>query len=230
MPGTATERTQRGFFGRLRLESFEPGSAVLPHERTLSGPKEDRYRLLRATGVNTSPVVALYRDVGGRSAQLLDELTSGAPAVDVTDDEGTRHRMWPVPADGAEPDAAVAGLLGLAARGPITIADGHHRYETALRYRDERRMTRSCDEDPAFDYLLVLLVDAGEPLTAADPPPRARRAGTGSRSNLLERARDLFEVDEGSSGASARGVRVAGRGRPGPVRRLDRRGRVAGRS
>ena len=200
VPGTATERTQRGFFGRLRLESFEPGSTVLPHERTLTGPKEDRYKLLRATGVNTSPVVALYRDVGRRSAQLLAELTSGTPAVDVIDDEGTRHRLWPVPADGEDPNTAVAGLLGLAARGPITIADGHHRYETALRYRDERRMTRSCDEDPAFDYLLVLLVEAGEPLTVL-PTHRLVRAGAGtsSRADLLERARDLFEVEDGVS-------------------------------
>ena len=179
VPGTATERTQRGFFGRLRLESFEPGSGVLPHERTLTGPKEDRYKLLRATGVNTSPVVALYRDVGRRSAQLLAELTSGTPAVDVIDDEGTRHRLWPVPADGEDRNTAVAGLLGFAARGPITIADGHHRYETALRYRDERRMTRSCDEDPAFDYLLVLLVEAGEPLTVL-PTHRLVRAGAGT--------------------------------------------------
>jgi uncharacterized protein (DUF1015 family) len=198
VPGTTTERTQRGFFGRLRLESFEPGSAVLPHERTLSGPKEDRYKLLRATGVNTSPVVAMYRDVSRRSAQLLDDLTSGPPAVDVIDDEGTRHRLWPVPADGEDPNTAVAGILGVAARGPITIADGHHRYETALRYRDERRMTRSCDEDPAFDYLLVLLLDAGEPLTVL-PTHRLVRAGagTGSHADILERARDLFEVDEG---------------------------------
>ena len=203
---------------------------MLPHERTLSGPKEDRYKLLRATGVNTSPVVALYRDVSGRSAQLLDDLTGGTPAVDVTDDEGTRHRMWPVPADGEEPSTAVAGLLGLAARGPITIADGHHRYETALRYRDERRMTRSCDEDPAFDYLLVLLVEAGEPLTVL-PTHRLVRAGagTGSRANLLERARDLFEVEDGYGPRAASGcVRLAGRGRAGQVRTLDQRGGAGG--
>ena len=57
VPGTAVERVQRGFFGRLRLEQFEPGGGVLPHERTRAGPKEDRYRLLRATGANFSPVI-----------------------------------------------------------------------------------------------------------------------------------------------------------------------------
>ena len=64
-PGTDVERTQRGFFARLRLEPFGPGAGVLPHERTLAGPREDRYRLLRATGVNTSPVVGLYDDPTG---------------------------------------------------------------------------------------------------------------------------------------------------------------------
>ncbi|HLO36647.1 MAG TPA: DUF1015 domain-containing protein, partial [Candidatus Deferrimicrobium sp.] len=54
VPGTDVERTQRGFFARLRLEPLVPGSGVLPHERTLASPREDRYRLLRATGVNTS--------------------------------------------------------------------------------------------------------------------------------------------------------------------------------
>ena len=71
-------------------------------------------------------------------------------------------------------------LLAVAAAGPVTIADGHHRYETALRYRDERRMSRSCEEDPAFDYLLTLLIDAvAEPLTVLPthrlrPQPRRR--------------------------------------------------------
>jgi uncharacterized protein (DUF1015 family) len=197
VPGTATERTQRGFFGRLLLESFAPGGSVLPHERTMTGPKEDRYKLLRATGVNTSPVVALYQDVSGRSAELLGELTHAVPTIDVTDDDGTRHRLWAVAADGAEPDPAVAALLATAGRGPVTIADGHHRYETALRYRDERRMTRSCDEDPAFDYLLVLLLEAGEPLTVL-PTHRLVRLGAGSisRSDLLTRARELFDVEE----------------------------------
>ena len=68
LPGSDDERTQRGFFGRLRLEPFGPGSGVLPHERTLTGPKEDRYKLLRATGANFSPVVGLYADPSGGAA------------------------------------------------------------------------------------------------------------------------------------------------------------------
>jgi uncharacterized protein (DUF1015 family) len=96
---------------------------------------------------------------------VLDALMERPPDLDLSDDDGVRHRLWAVPAD-ADSAAAVAPLLGAAARGPVTIADGHHRYETALRYRDERRMSRSCEEDPAFDYMLMLFLDAAsEPLT-----------------------------------------------------------------
>ncbi|HET9345605.1 MAG TPA: DUF1015 domain-containing protein, partial [Candidatus Limnocylindrales bacterium] len=165
VPETDVERTQRGFFGRLRLEPFGPDSGVLPHERTLEAAREDRYRLLRATGVNTSPVVALYDDASGTSSAVLATLSTGEPAADVVDDEGVRHRLWIVEADGPLADR-VAALVAAAGAGPVTIADGHHRYETALRYRDERRMSRSCEEDPAFDYLLALLLEStAEPLT-----------------------------------------------------------------
>ena len=63
------------------------------------------------------------------------------------------------------PDGVVARLTAVGHAGPVYIADGHHRYETALRYRDERRMTRSCEPDPPFDFILALLLDADEPLT-----------------------------------------------------------------
>jgi uncharacterized protein (DUF1015 family) len=195
VPGTDVERTQRGFFGRLRLEAFGPSSAVLPHERTMTGPKEDRYKLLRATGVNTSPVVGLFEDPSGATGQRLEAVT-GAPAeLDITDDDGVRHRLWSVPADGeGERADLAAALIASASAGPITIADGHHRYETALRYRDERRMTRSCEEDPAFDYLLMLFLEStGEALTVL--PTHRLVSGLGDdAATLIERAARLFEV------------------------------------
>ena len=95
VPGTAVERTQRGFFGRLRLEPFGPGGGVLPHERTLSGPREDRYRLLRATGVNTSPVVGLFEDPGRAAAATLAEVASGDPLL-----SGPPHDGAPPPRAG----------------------------------------------------------------------------------------------------------------------------------
>ncbi len=219
VPGTDLERTQRGFFARLRLEPLGAGNGVLPHERTLEAAREDRYRLLRATGVNTSPVIGLYPDQSGRGAALLTALTTGGPDLEVTDDDGTRHRLWVVEAVG--PHAAdVEALLEAASAGPITIADGHHRYETALRYRDERRMSRACEEDPAFDYLLMLFLpaDAGS-LTVLPTHRIVRDLGDAGLAALGDRLGDLFIV----SAASREGLRDAfgpGSGAPGGRGRL----------
>ena len=197
VPGTELERTQRGFFGRLQLEPFGPGGGVLPHERTLSGPREDRYKLLRATGVNTSPVIVLYDDPSGGSGEWLAAGTAGPADLDVVDDDGVRHRLWALPADGDGREAELAAaLIAAAGASPVTIADGHHRYETALRYRDERRMTRSCEEDPAFDYLLTLFLEAGaEPLTVLPTHRLVRGIGDDGAARLLSGATELFEVE-----------------------------------
>lgn len=152
------ERTQRGFFARLRVEAFGPESGILRHEGTLSGATEDRYKLLRATGVNTSPVVGLYDDATGATAGRIAAMSDRSPAIDFADDGGGRHRLWAVAADGDAAEGVVA-LLGPASAGPIAIAAGQDAYDAALRYRDERRMSRSCEEDPAFDYLLMLFVE-----------------------------------------------------------------------
>ena len=196
VPGSDAERVQRGFFARLRLEAYGPDAGVLPHERTLSGPKEDRYKLLRATGVNTSPVVALFDDPSRGTAERLAAVAGGPPDIDVTDDDGVCHRLWALPASGDGPASVVAGaLLAAAGAGPVTIADGHHRYETALRYRDERRMTRSCDEDPPFDYVLVLMLEAtGQELTVLPTHRLVRGIGTEGAAALLARADELFDV------------------------------------
>ncbi len=197
VPGTDVERTQRGFFARLRLETFGPDGGVLRHERTLAGAREDRYKLLRATGVNTSPVVVLYEDASGASEKRLAFAAAGPADIEVTDDDRVRHRLWAVPADGEGAPAEVAsGLMTAASAGPITIADGHHRYETALQYRDERRMTRSCEEDPAFDYLLTLFLEStGEPLTVLPTHRLLRGIGDDAAARILERAGELFAVE-----------------------------------
>ena len=220
MPGTDMTRTQRGFFARLRLEAFGDGSGVLPHERTLAAPREDRYKLLRATGVNTSPIVALYDDRGRAGDPVLDSLVERAPDVDIVDGDRVQHRMWAVPADG-EATAIVAPLLAAAAATPVTIADGHHRYETALRYRDERRMSRSCEEDPAFDYVLTLFLDAEQPLTVLPTHRVLSGLGDDGTAALSARLGELFEVDREVNAESlcarfaAAGLAAGGEGRFG---------------
>jgi uncharacterized protein (DUF1015 family) len=213
MPGADGERVQRGFFARLRLEAYGPGSTVLPHERTLSEPKEDRYKLVRATGVNTSPVVVLFDDPSGSTEERLAAVAGGPPDVDLTDDEGVCHRMWALPASGEGPAGVVAGaLLEAAGAGPVTIADGHHRYETSLRYRDERRMTRSCDEDPAFDYVLVLMLEAArQDLTVLPTHRLVRGLGTEGAERVLAGVPQLFHVDAAPSSSQLLAALANGR-------------------
>jgi uncharacterized protein (DUF1015 family) len=197
VPGTTIERTQRGFFARLRIEPFGPGSSVLPHERTLSGPKEDRYRLLRATGLNTSPVVGLFEDPARAAAAALAKSVEGAPVADVVDDDGVRHRLWVVPAD---PGGAAEAMISAASGGPVFIADGHHRYETALRYRDERRV-QSTETDPAFDFLLMLFLDAADHLTVLPTHRLVRGMGDAGLARLASGLPTLFDV-EATTGAA----------------------------
>ena len=207
VPGTTVERTQRGFFARLRIEPFGPGSSVLPHERTLSAPKEDRYRLLRATSLNTSPVVGLYEDPAGGSAKTLAAMSAGHPVIDLVDDDGARHRVWAVPADGS---GLVEGLIAVASAGPVYIADGHHRYETSVRYRDERRVNKSGETDPAFEFLLMLFLDAAEALTVLPTHRLVHGLGAAGLERLAAGLDRLFVATPSSVEAVAARFEAAG--------------------
>jgi uncharacterized protein (DUF1015 family) len=121
-------RTRRGIICRIRVTPYGPGR-IRPHERTQPGPKEDRLRLTRATRHNLSPIFALH---AGDAWRHLEPATSGAAWGEATDADGTVHRVWRV-TDPAVHEA-VAGEL---ADAELLIADGHHRYETALTYADE---------------------------------------------------------------------------------------------
>jgi uncharacterized protein (DUF1015 family) len=204
----AVGRRARGFFCRLRLEP--PGGGVRRHERTLAGPKEDRLRLLRAVRANLSPVLLLYADgaAGARSAALLDELAAGAPAAQATDDAGTLHRLWP-----ADPATAAGGaLVGMAAAGPLTIADGHHRYETALRYADEVRARDAGAAAAAADVVLALLFDAASGGLTLLPTHRLVHCLPAAES-LPDAAAELFTLESQDDGdVLARRVADAGPG------------------
>ncbi len=202
VPGTPVVRTQRGFLGRLRLEPFGPGAGVLPHERTLSAPKEDRHKLMRATGANLSPVVGLYADPSGRSAAILARVAATPAALDITDDDGVRQRLWVV-ADTGAGAPVVEELAALAGATPVTIADGHHRYETALRYRDERRVTPAAEADPAFDFVLMLLLEStAEPLTVLATHRLVRGLGDAGSAGLVAAAGSLFDIEPMDDGAA----------------------------
>ncbi len=219
VPDTGQVTVARGFLARLKLEPFGPESGVRPHERTMSGPKEDRYRLLRATGTNLSPVVMLHEGGAGQTSALLDGLTRRPPDREATAGDGVRHRVWtsagPAPHDdesGREvvaPEGAVAdvaALLELAGSRPLTIADGHHRYETALRYREQRGQNRACASDPAWDYVMALLYSIEDAPTVL-PTHRVVKDGTAGAA-LLAATAGLFEADR-LSGADELLARMA---------------------
>ena len=121
-----------GLLARFRAE--DPGTRrILPHEQTRKGPREDRWRVLLATRANFSPIFMMFPDEGGAFASLAAAAMASRPEAAFTDDGGVAHRMWRI----TEP-AAMGAFAGALARPKAYIADGHHRYATALRYRDER--------------------------------------------------------------------------------------------
>lgn len=156
--------TRRGFFARIRLSDWGK-EGIFPHEKTLSGPKQDRLSLMRATRGNLEPVFGLLADPDGSASEALRTLADYSPCLDIADDDGVRSRMWVVD----EPEL-LHRLLSLMPDPRIFIADGHHRYETALAYRDEVRSKIKFAGQPApaigeldCDYILMLVVPDSDP-------------------------------------------------------------------
>src|SRR6266851_4047727 len=119
--------SRRGFLARVRLERFGEGK-IFPHEETLPGPKADRLRLFHATAMNLSPIFGLYPDEAGTVQSQLDQSVRRALPLEAADHLGVVSRLWPV-----TDQHVVSTVTGLMGPKPIFIADGHHRYETALR-------------------------------------------------------------------------------------------------
>jgi len=153
---------RRGLIAALELSRFEEG-VVLPHERTLSGPKVDRLNLTRATQVAWGHIFMLYPDDEGAVNALLQPfLDSHMPAIvyDKVIEPDVEQNFWVV-TDREVVDAVVAEM---ASKGPVIIADGHHRYETALTYRDEMRAAYpDAPSDAAFNYAMVTFVSMSDP-------------------------------------------------------------------
>ena len=159
------ERRQvTGVIGALTLEEFGATSGVLPHERTMRGPIEDRLTLLRACPVNFSPIYAIYRG-GGELVPFSESLEQRPPESRVADEHGHLHRMWRVTAP-AEIEMFATAL----AAGPLVIADGHHRYETALAF------AREAGGDGPARAVMTFCVDADAGDLEVLPYNRAFRA------------------------------------------------------
>ena len=128
------QRRMRGFFSLATLEEFGTGR-IFPHENTRAAAKSDRYHLLESCRSNFSPIFSLYSDAGRGIIGVLEKAVDPEkPRFDMTDDEGARHRVWAV-----TDQKALAEVVSRMKPLPLFIADGHHRYESALRYRNAQR-------------------------------------------------------------------------------------------
>lgn len=197
-----------GLLAALQLEPLD-GGVVLPHERTLAAPKADRLNLIRACRTNLSPIFGLVDaplDLAARTA-------AAEPVADFTDRAGVGHRLWRV-AD----RATCADLVAALEPAQVFIADGHHRYETALAYRDERRAAEPASAPGAreFDFILFYLCSARDPGLVVLPTHRLL-AGAPAIESLLARWRDELAVTAWSDPralAAALGAAPSEPGRP----------------
>jgi uncharacterized protein (DUF1015 family) len=160
-PGTSERRMRKGFIAVARIEDYSAG-VVFRHEQTLSGPKADRLELLRHTETHTGQLFMLYSDTASRIDALLDAATRSKAEVEIRDEYDAVHTLWPMT------DAQTLETIRREMAGKkLVIADGHHRYETALAYRDERR-ARAGRLDPNAPYekvMMTLFNTAGKGLT-----------------------------------------------------------------
>jgi uncharacterized protein (DUF1015 family) len=150
--------TRRGFLARVRLEPFGSGR-IYAHEETLAGPKADRLKLFQATGMNLSPIFGLYPDPDDEVMQQLDAVVSRTLPIQATDHLGVVSKLWPI-----TDQHLVSTVTGLLGPKPVFIADGHHRYETSLRYLEEHRAAGDVRDDEAPpNFTMMMLVGMSDP-------------------------------------------------------------------
>ena len=149
--GSKIERI--GFIARCRLEDFSKGT-VLPHEKTHSKPKEDRFQLMQAVKANFSQIFCLYNDLHNTARQSYESVRTQPPVIDVTY-EGVRNRLWRM----NEPEN-IESLTKATEGKKIFVADGHHRYETALAYRDlMMRQNPRHTGNESYNYVMMYLAN-----------------------------------------------------------------------
>ncbi len=159
--------TRRGFLARVRLEPFGTGN-IFPHEQTFSGPKADRLKLYQATAFNISPIFGLYPDDTNEVFGKIDAIIRNAPPTEAHDHLGVVNKLWVI-----TDTHTVSQLIGLLGPKPVFIADGHHRYETGLKYLEEERAAGDVADDEApQNFCLMMLVSMGDPGLIIQPTHR----------------------------------------------------------
>jgi len=185
------EYRRRGIIARVRLEEWDK-MAIRPHEGTLAKSKSDRLSLLGACQANTSPILALFEDRERRGSSLLARQEQNKPVISFSDSEES-HYVWAI----TEPEV-ISEISANLAQQPLYIADGHHRYESALVYQRERHAySPSASADAPFNFAMMTLVDFADPGLIILPPHRLIRGlSTPALNGLMAKLTMLFEVEE----------------------------------
>ncbi|MDP3879978.1 MAG: DUF1015 domain-containing protein [Dehalococcoidales bacterium] len=183
---------RRGIIVRVRLEEWER-MIIRPHEGTLAEPRGDRLNLLWAIEANTSPILAMFEDPEQRLSSLLATQERNQPAISAPNIMGEAHVVRAI----TDPET-IDQVCHILAEQPLYIADGHHRYESALAYRHESlARSPSASGDESFNFVMMTLVDFADPGLVILPPHRLARGISKSTLNeLVPRLKALFEIEE----------------------------------
>jgi len=194
-PGTDEVYERKGFIGLAKLEDYAD-KVVFPHERTLSGPKQDRLELLRHTRTHFEQIFMLYEDAQQNIDRVLDKAALSEPDMQVEDEYGVLHRVWSI----SDP-ATIKFIQEQMNDKKLIIADGHHRYETALAYRDEMRAAAGkVNPEAPFEQLTMTFFNMDAPGLTILPTHRVV-------SNLVDfdadrffgRASEFFDITSASA-------------------------------
>ncbi|TDB38875.1 MAG: DUF1015 domain-containing protein [Actinobacteria bacterium] len=202
---------RRAFVAAVELHAFSEG-VVLPHERTLPRHVADRLELTRACSANLSQVFSLYSDPAGETDGIFDAAVRGDVVLTATDADGVVSRVWAI----HDPEAIMA-LQEILADKQLFIADGHHRYTTALAYRDERRIADAQAgiehaERPDYDFTMMALVNMDDPDLIVLPTHRQVRAeGAFDAPSFWRELARYFDVSEPPPGHPAAALASATR-------------------
>jgi len=183
---------RRGIIVRVRLEEWDK-MVIRPHEGTQAGARSDRLALLWACQANFSPILALFEDQGQHVTSLLTMQEGNKPVINLSIASGESHIVWAI----TEP-VAINQIYNSLAHQPLYIADGHHRYESALTYQREKyACSSSVSGDEAFNFVMMELVDFSDPGLVILPPHRLVRGISKSTLNeLMTKLESFFEIDE----------------------------------
>ncbi len=227
-PGEPT-KVLKGFLATVELQEFGAGE-IYPHENTRAAAKSDRLKLLETCRANFSPIFSLYSDPEGRVAHLIvKSVNVERPRIDFLDDSGFHQRLWAIRQHGVFQELAAAMKPK-----PLFIADGHHRYETALTYRHLRRQQTGLERSDGlqpYDCVLMLFASLEDPGLSILPTHRLLNKPVPTLAEIKDRLRDRFEIEEVSfTGNTVAETRrrflrtLQQRGQAGPVFGLALRG------